>query len=206
LRESASDILAVACLEGVESLYELLLSDEAPTISTFWRGGSHSTQMTVNTFGQGDELIAETEKRFGIRLPERLKALYRLRNGGYTDYRFYPKVSHPRPVFDDWNCMIIDNINPVDRLETLGELSDAVDFGDDDECFRNRFADTDLLIVLSQHGWDFFLCLDYRASGPQGEPEVISLEEGESGVKEVLRVPNFETFLAGLRREASSAG
>lgn len=83
----------------------------------------------------------------------------------------------------------------------MGELSDAVDFGDDDLCFRNRFPGTDLLIVLCRHGWDVFLCLDYRTNGRQGEPEIAHFEEGGDGLEEVLRVPNFDEFFAGLRIE-----
>ncbi|SCY89741.1 SMI1/KNR4 family protein [Microvirga guangxiensis] len=185
---------------------KLSLSSVAPTTGSFWHESLHWSQKEEGAATRVDELIAETEGRLGVSLPKLLKALYRNRNGGYTSYRFYAKTPDPRPVFDDWHCVILDgDIHPVHKLETLGELSDMVDYGDDDSSFRSRFPNADLLIVLARHGWDCFLCLDYRTDGPSAEPEVAFLEEGADGLEEVLRVPNFEQLFTGLRKEEEPA-
>ncbi len=90
---------------------------------------------------------------------------------------------------------------PPNRLETLEELADITDFGDDEQDYRNLMTDADRVIVLSRHGWDTFLCLDYRTRGPEGEPEVVYYQDDGSGLKEMLRVSDFDTFFSGLRRE-----
>ncbi len=185
----------------------LNLTDETPTPETFWSDTEHFSVRDEDKGRPIEELIAEAENRLGVRLPEHLKALYRRANGGYTDYCYYPIVLNPRPVYGDWNNMIVDGqLFPLSEMELLGDIAD---FTDNDELLpENRVADTDRVVVLTRHGWDVFLCLDYRANGPQGEPEIVFLteswrgKEGYGGLREIVRAPSFEPFFNGLRKEA----
>lgn len=179
------------------------LVDEPPTLDTFWAEGEHWALRDADTSQTADALIRQAEAKFGIRLPALLKALYERKKGGYTHYSYYPRVPNPRPAREDWVWVNIgEEILPPHRLETLGELSDMTDFPDKDSSYRSLFPDADRLIVMSRHGWESFLCLDYRTHGPEGDPEVVYLEEELDGLKEVLRAPSFETFFEGLRKIA----
>jgi hypothetical protein len=46
------------------------------------------------------------------------------------------------------------------------------------------------------------LCLDYRASGPSGEPQVVHVDQ-EWNYKVVLVADNFETFIRGLEDDSA---
>jgi SMI1-KNR4 cell-wall len=186
--------------------FALKLVDKIPTPETFWGDREHFSVRDEDKHRPIEELIREAEVRLGVLLPEHLKTLYRQANGGYTDYCFYPIVADPRPVYGDWDYVIVDGqLFPLSELELLGGIAD---FTDNDELLpENRVAETDRLVVLTRHGWDVFLCLDYRANGPHGEPEIVFLternrgKEGYGGLREVFRVSNFEVFFNGLRRE-----
>jgi hypothetical protein len=177
---------------------DMQLETEAPTLETFWRE-SEDDHWALNGEAKAratSELIHEAEAKFGIRLPALIKALYERRKGGYTDFTFYPGTAD-----EDWRNVVGGQIPPPNRLETLSELADMTDFDDEELDYRNRFDDADRVIVLSRHGWDTFLCLDYRMRGAEAEPEVVYFEEGADGLEEVFRVPDFATFFSRLRRE-----
>ncbi len=44
------------------------------------------------------------------------------------------------------------------------------------------------------------LCLDYRESGPQGEPRVVHVDQ-ELGFQITVVAPTFESFVRGLQRD-----
>lgn len=179
------------------------LADEPPTLDTFWDEGEHWALRDADRSQTADELIRGAEARFGIKLPVLLRALYERNKGGYTRYCYYPRVPDPGPVAEDWLWINVDGeIVPPRRLENLGDLSDENDFPDEDLSYRSLFPDTDLLIVFFRHGWDMFLCLDYRAHGPEAEPEVVYLEDKPDGLKEIFRTPSFEAFFKALRKKS----
>ena len=180
----------------------LLLENDSPSVETFWRGGDHWALKGEAKARASVDLIQEAEAKFGIKFPQRLKLLYERSKGGYTNFAWYPRVSAPGPSFDDWRRVLVDgDILPPHRLETLEELADMTDFGDEDLDYRNLMENADRVIVLSRHGWDAFLCLDYRKPESEVEPEVVYYQDDGDGLKEMLRVPNFDTFFSGLRRE-----
>lgn len=185
----------------------LLLETVSPTIETFWREseGDHWALKGEAKARAAADLIREAEAEFRIKLPLRLKSLYERSKGGYTDFAWYPRVPMPGAASDDWYYVFVNgDILPPNRLETLQELADMTDFGNEDLDYRNLMANADRVIVLSRHGWDTFLCLDYRARGPEGEPEVVYYEDYGDGLEEKLRIPDFETFFSGLRQEKNS--
>jgi hypothetical protein len=180
----------------------LLLETDSPSIETFWRGGDHWALKGEAKTQASVELIQEAEAKFGIKFPQRLKLLYERSKGGYTNFAWYPRVSAPGPSFDDWHYVLVNgDLWPPNRLETLEQIAEMTDFGNEDLDYRNLMANTNRVIILSRHGWDTFLCLDYRVRGPEAEPEVVYYEDDGGGLEERLRVPDFDTFFSGLRRE-----
>jgi hypothetical protein len=115
-------------------------------------------------------------------------------------FRFYSNTREQGTSAKESLCVNPDGeFRAMDRLETLGELADITDFGIEDENFRSRTSDPDRMIVLSRHGWDLMLCLDF--SGGPDNPKVVSFKEeyGEE-IVELLRVSDFDAFFRGLRR------
>ena len=175
---------------------ELVIAQTSPELRSFWRSGKHWSTNEERP-ATNDEL-SSAEQRLGVKLPSLLTDLYLIKNGGYTAYAFAALVPNPKPTYDDWANLMVDGISPLQALETVGDVSDSCDFGADGS-WRTANKDVDRLIVFSRHGMDWLLCLDYRETGPESEPRVVSYEGFEIELKEQLRFADFERFFNSLR-------
>lgn len=190
----------------------IVLDPQPPTLENFFYA-RHYSQKRSPVAGV-DELaaaVAHTERRLDIRLPELLRQLYLRQNGGHTDFENFPKSPEAAHVFADHDAMFAQwdhpfpgqGVNPLEKLCTIGELSDGISFGADDENpWREKVPEVDRLIVVNGHGSDIFLCLDYR--GGVREPRIARLDDTrwDATLKCVFECSDFATLFAGLRREA----
>lgn len=146
-------------------------------------------------------MIVTAEERLGIRLPETLRMLYGVMNGGYVDWLYVPLKSDPQPVYDDWRgAFSIDysSLVPVEKLRTVAEHYD--DFTDDPDDIPANAKD---LIVLQARYGDMTL-LDY-SGGPQ--PRVLIVDFDKYGDDDPVDIAfdDFDAFFSALRRDGQRA-
>jgi cell wall assembly regulator SMI1 len=141
-----------------------------------------------------DAEIAAAEERIGFRLPQSLRGLYRIMNGGNVGELYVPLKAQPGLVYDDWRgAFSIDysSLNPLERLRTVREHYE--DFTDDPDEFP---ANADKLIVLQARYGDMTL-LDYSEPG---EPRVSIVDFDKNGDLPDIAFDTFDDFFKALRR------
>lgn len=202
-----------ARIEGLNEVLPPILdrvSPLPPTLVTFFDETRYGLAPEGETKAARLALVDATQRKLAIRLPALLRELYAIRNGCSTPYAHVPAVPNPRHEFDtdgdgwrDWENPIPDaKLHPVDKLRTMGDISDDFSSPDDgDDCWRNVVPDVDRLISIASHGWDKFLCLDYRDG--RTEPRLLYLDDsmqpqGTLGVQ--YQAADFATFFNALRR------
>ncbi|MCU0862202.1 MAG: SMI1/KNR4 family protein [Planctomycetes bacterium] len=147
----------------------------------------------------GDDRIAAAEQRLGVRLPEGLRALYRVQNGGSVGTLAIAKVDAPRPVHDDW-LQPFGGYADLLPLELLRTLHDCVcehadpDAADAAEQFPPGAKER--IVLARWYGETLFL--DYRHGG---EPRVGFADFGTSHADtDTTWFADFDAFFARLRR------
>ncbi|MCI5065106.1 SMI1/KNR4 family protein [bacterium] len=138
-----------------------------------------------------DDQISAAEARLGITLPASIKKLWKIQDGGPTKYRDY---------------VIPDNsFQNLRSFRSMKEEGSDIDFGSSEDDWQGYLGDSSKIIIVARHGFSEFLCLDYRKSGPQGEPEVVLFDTaGEP--KEIYRAPSFHDFVNRLSAGKVSRG
>jgi hypothetical protein len=187
-----------------------LFIDPAPlTLDTFFKGPgywwdnaarqaleSRGTPVVKKPLVANDDMIAATEERLGVRLPETLRALYRIMDGGYVGWLYVPLKADPKPVYDDWRgAFSIDysSLAPLEGLRTVAEH--YADFTDDPDEIP---ADADHRVVLQARYGDMTL-LDYS---PGHQPRVLIVDYDRSDEDPVdIAFEDFDAFFTALRRD-----
>lgn len=148
----------------------------------FWADGDHGVQPPLT-----DETLREAQRALGVRLPDRLVELLRVRNGGSVAPEF---DAFPVAATTLWGA---DHV-PVAELMGIGRREQTLSLFDSPYLTEEwRLPSQVVLISGEGHYW---IGLDYRKSGPQGEPAVTWFEPG-SGT-ELLLAPDFLAFVEGL--------
>ena len=158
----------------------------------FWRREEQDPEETPPAPAGEAEIVA-AEQRLGVKLPESYLNLLRQQNGQYSSWRSYWNRSENAY----WNDVFIDGVIPVNQLETLQDFADATDFGDELSDWKHYLDELQLLIVIANHGWEWFTCLDFRANGPNGAPQVVEFD-AVNGPQIKRRIKDFDTLLEGL--------
>lgn len=144
--------------------------------------------------GASEGMISETEARLGFRLPETLRGLYRIMNGGYVGTLYVPLKAQPQPVYEDWRgAFSIDysSLCPLNKLRTV--YDHYQDFTDDDEDVP---ANARQLVVLQARYGDMTL-LDY-SGGPEPRVLLADFDKGDDPVD--IELEDFDAFFKALRR------
>ncbi|RYX93645.1 MAG: SMI1/KNR4 family protein [Comamonadaceae bacterium] len=190
----------------MDDLQELLIDPAPVTVDTLFIGLGRSEASRDALALAGDRInkvayaaseaeIQATEKRLGVVLPETLRRIYAVRNGGYVGPLYAPRVAAPRPMFDDW-CGAFSpdysSLRSVQKLETVATSYEAFDTGGDDVP-----ADADRLVILEARYGDMTL-LDYTKS--DREPAV-RLVDFDCDDHVSMCFASFDDFLGALRRD-----
>ena len=152
----------------------------------------------------GEDKIAEAEKRLGRELPERLKEIYRIYNGGSINEVCVVKdgVTGTELKFDDVLMPFsgYNDLYPLERLYTAWESFEHFanpEDPDDMEEYGELFSHGTENMVLLAQWYQESLFLDYNQSG---EPRVGFVDFDNRAWWEVVRYwPNFAAFFADLR-------
>jgi hypothetical protein len=141
-----------------------------------------------------EEMFAEAEKALGYKLPESYKWLMRQHNGGMA-----LKASFPTGTPTSWaeDCVGITGIMGVDPAKTwsiTGELGSKFmieEWG---------YPDIGVAICDCPSAGHDMIFLDYRTCGPEGEPEVVHIDQ-EGDYEITWLAGDFESFVRGLVNE-----
>jgi hypothetical protein len=147
--------------------------------ATFWSEGPAGTLT--------DAAVRNAEQRLGVRLPEALLALLRVRDGGVVADAW---DAYPTDVPTSWS----DDHVPFDVLMGIGENDDRLSMLDSAYLIEEWGLPSPLVLLSGDgHTW---IALDYRTCGADGEPSVTWFDvEDES---EVPLAGDFRTFVEGL--------
>ncbi|MBV6804300.1 SMI1/KNR4 family protein [Xanthomonas euvesicatoria] len=170
---------------------------QPPALTTFWSGADGRNDGGA---AADADAFAEAEARLGVRLPALFKRLYSVQDGGDTGWCWVPRTRFPSDHYVDWECVLVDrDLSPLAQIRSVLDFADAFEDRSDFRAAACLHAGLDQVLVLSCHNVDSLLCLDYRARGPQCEPEVVYFENWE-GLVPTWRAARFDAFFAVLRQ------
>lgn len=159
-------------------------------LSDFWEDSDYARREYVGpSFSELD--VKRVEKELGFKLPSSYVALMRLQNGGIPK-----RTNHRTSERTSWaeDHVAITGIYSIGREKTYslcGEFNSS--FWVEEWGYPPigaYFAD------CPSAGHDM-LCLDYRKCGPNGEPQVVHIDQ-EWDYKITFVAANFESFIRGL--------
>ncbi|MHC6202480.1 Imm51 family immunity protein [Breznakiellaceae bacterium SP9] len=158
--------------------------------SDFWNDSDYALKQYVGGCVT-DEQFADAEKELGYKLPASYKHIIKQHNGGIPKRNLFvvPFAGTREP-----DAVYITGIMGVDSAKSfslLGELGNKLwieDWG---------YPDIGVAICDTISGGHDMVFLDYRNCGPQGEPEVVHIDQ-ESDYEITYLAGDFESFIRGL--------
>lgn len=162
-------------------------------LQAFWNDSAYARKEFTDV-PPSDALIAELEAELGYRLPASYVAFMRRHNGG-TPHRCCFPTEEPTSWAEDHAAITgFLSIGRHKRYSLCGELGSRFmmqEWG---------YPDIGVYICDCPSAGHDMVALDYRACGPQGEPQVVHVDqEGDYHITVLAR--NFETFVRGLVSE-----
>ncbi|MFV5997946.1 SMI1/KNR4 family protein [Streptomyces sp. NPDC056231] len=155
--------------------------------AALWSGGTYGVQPPLT-----DEVVAEAEQTLGVALPLSLLDLLRVENGG--------------EVSSDWNAFPTDQPTswsadhvPFGELMGIGHRERMVSLLDTPYLVEEW--DLPSPVVLISGDGHYWIALDYRECGRQGQPSVTWLDTDLD--MELRLAADFRSFVEGLTSEAS---
>jgi cell wall assembly regulator SMI1 len=164
-------------------------------LENFWEKSDYADETYVGE-PLTDELVTSIEEELGCKLPQSYIELMRVQNGGIPS-----KTIHRTKERTSWaeDHIAISGIYGINRSKpnSLGGTFSSQFWIEEWEYppIGVYFCD------CPSAGHDM-LCLDYRACGPQGEPQVVHVDQ-EFDYKITFVAENFEAFVRGLEDEGA---
>jgi hypothetical protein len=167
---------------------------EGVLFDVFWNDSDYALKEYVGAPAT-DEMIVEAERALGYKLPESYKELVRRHNGGIPAYNFFhlPFAAHNEP--DEIYIFGIMGVDSSKRSSLCGELGSRFmmeEWG---------YPDIGVAICDCPSAGHDMIFLDYRRCGPEGEPEVVHIDQ-ESDYAITYLAGDFDSFIHGLGKEA----
>lgn len=156
-------------------------------LSTFWEEPDEDHTLAPAS----EELIASVEAELGYTLPHSYKVLMQSQNGGFPINTCFP-TEEPTSWAEDH--VAISNIMGIGR-----ELSNSLcgDMGSQFMIDEWGYPAYGVYICDCPSAGHDMILLDYRKCGPEGEPEVVHVDQ-EFDYKITFLAKDFETFIKGL--------
>lgn len=162
-------------------------------ISDFWAPSDYARKEYVDA-PPTSELVASIERRLGYRLPRAYVELARHQNGGIPS-----KTCHRTSEPTSWSH---DHV-AVHGIYSIGDRKRcSLGSGMGSQFWIDEWGYPPIGVYFADcpsAGHDM-ICLDYRACGPQGEPQVVHIDQ-EFDYKIMFVAPSFETFIRGLESQ-----
>lgn len=159
-------------------------------LTTFWSDTPYARE-AYQDVPVTDELVAEIEAELGYKLPASYVALMRTRNGGCPRNTCIPTVTETSWAEDHVAISGISGIGRTARYSLCGAIGSRF--------MQNEWGYPDIGICIADcpsAGHDMIM-LDYRACGPEGEPQVVHVDQ-ESDYHITFLAKDFESFIRAL--------
>lgn len=159
-------------------------------LSDFWDDSAYAIKSYVEV-APTDELIASVERELGVRLPAAYTHLMRLHNGGTPHNTCFP-TKVPTSWAEDH--VAITGIMGIGRTKNyalcgpLGSVFMQEEWG---------YPPIGICVCDCPSAGHDMIMLDYRRCGPEGEPEVVHVDQ-ERDYAVTFLARDFETFVRGL--------
>lgn len=167
-------------------------------VKDFWEPSEYALQQYVGP-PLTDKGLASVERELGYKLPASYVELMRFQNGGIprrTRHRTRERTSWADDHIAIHGIYSIGSNKPCSLCGPLGSKFWIAEWGYPD--IGVYFAD------CPSAGHDM-MCLDYRACGPTGEPQVVHVDQ-EWEYRIVFVAETFEAFVLGLEDESAFDG
>ncbi|MFZ1105279.1 MAG: SMI1/KNR4 family protein [Hyphomicrobiaceae bacterium] len=164
-------------------------------VSEFWKPSEYALREYVGV-PPSDAVIAAVERELGYKLPTSYIELMRVQNGGFPRRTAHRTKERTTWSHDHIAITGLYSIGRDKRCSLLGECGSQ--FWSDEWGYPPigvYFAD------CPSAGHDM-VCLDYRACGPTGEPQVVHIDQ-EWDYKIVHVADSFEAFIRGLEERSA---
>jgi hypothetical protein len=162
-------------------------------LAGFWRDSQSAGNGDVDV-APTDELVASIEKELGYKLPRAYIALAQGQNGG-TPRPWLHRMAAPTSWAADHIAITgifsIGRNTPSSLGGRFGSVFWTEDWG---------YPTIGVYFADCPSGGHDMLCLDYRGCGPEGEPQVVHVDQ-ERDYRITFVAKDFESFIRGLERE-----
>ncbi len=161
--------------------------------STFWDESDYYRKNCTEP-SPSPELIQSIEEELGYKLPASYIELMKSRNGGAPKNTVFPTSEATSWAEDHIAISSISSIGRDKIYSLCGDLGS--------QFMIDEWGYPAIGIVICDcpsAGHDVVM-LDYRHCGPQGEPEVIHVDQ-EDDYKITFLAKNFEEFILGLKND-----
>ncbi len=200
-----------ASQDDVSSAEPVALLDEAVTPESIFSGIHYShadnskpeaDRLQANESSAGsDAKIAIAERRLQVILPEALRAIYRLQNGGHVREICIAASGNKAP---DWDTVVMpfSGYSDLIPLESLEFLQSHIEHYADPETDAERFPPGCTRMLVLARWYEHTLFLDYNEcdENDASEPGVAFVNfEDHAWHERILRWKNFAAFFAQLR-------
>ncbi|MDG0791850.1 Imm51 family immunity protein [Cohnella ginsengisoli] len=205
IRLDPSDELARKLLRLSRTEAERLLAKPMPTrvfsgvpfepldFSCFWEDSDYAREAFVSD-PPTDELIAEVEEELGYKLPASYIHLMKLQNGGIPRNTCFPTKEATSWADDHIAITGIMGIGKDKDYSLCGA------FGSPFMIEEWGYPDIGVVFCDCPSAGHDVVMLDYRGCGPQGEPQVVHVDQ-ERDYRITFLASNFEDFIRGLVNE-----
>jgi hypothetical protein len=168
-------------------------------VSDFWDRRSPYGEYALKEYVDAppsDAVVAAVERELGYKLPASYVELMQVQNGGIPRRRCHRTRERTSWAHDHMAITGLYSIGSAKPSSLLGEVGSQ--FWIDEWGYPSigvYFAD------CPSAGHDM-VCLDYRACGPTGEPQVVHIDQ-EADYRIVPVAESFEAFIRGLEDESA---
>lgn len=161
----------------------------------FWDDNEYSLRDYVDS-PVTPTTVALVERELGYKLPSAYVDLARRHNGGVL-----AKNSHPTRTGTSWaeDHIAVEGIYSIGSSKSCSLVGE---FGSKFWPAQWGYPEIGIYFADCPSAGHDMLCLDYRACGPTGEPQVVHIDQ-EHGYRITHIADDFECFIRGLLRSDS---
>jgi len=156
----------------------------------FWEISEYAEREYVEGLPSA-QMIADVENSLGYKLPDAYVQLAQSQNGGMPK-RTRHRTKQPTSWADDHVA--------ITGIFSIGKTKDSSLLG---ACGSKFWIDEwgyppiGIYFADCPSAWHDMLCLDYRSCGPEGEPQVVHIDQ-ENDYEITFVAESFEAFIRGL--------
>ena len=164
-------------------------------LRSFWKSSDYALKSYVGA-PLTDEMVHGVERDLGYKLPASYVELMRFQNGGIPQ-----RTNHRTKERTSWaeDHIALTGLCAIGRDKRYSLCGEA---GSRFWIEHWGYPSIGVYFATCPSAGHDMMCLDYRACGPNGEPQVVHIDQ-EWDYKIVLVAESFEAFIRGLEDDSA---